>query len=236
MNFGAHSPYKSPNENESGFLADQAEKLFGKMGSAARDYLLRRFPLPRKHRFPMPLSVATFRAGDETSQSHATTQGIFLSDRLVISASDEKLAEGIAITSIFIGSDSCLVNNNPVTLAIFSAQAVDSLFTFPVSEPGITISLSFHNSKGHSRYAYPVKKLNSKWAKVKIGKRHERCDHHMGPGLQCPHPAHHQPHHDYRPPSLTPPSPQVTLFPVMLGEYLYSNDPRRHSVPYPRIG
>jgi hypothetical protein len=103
----------------------------------------------RGTRQPLPFPVANFpastAAGAGTEESNTTSQGIFRPSRLIVAVADTSLGTSIAITSIFVGSESCLVNNNPLTAAIFQATGVDCEVTFPTADPGITIALSFAN-------------------------------------------------------------------------------------------
>jgi hypothetical protein len=100
-------------------------------------------------RQPLPFPIANFpastAAGGATVASNTTSQGLFRPSRLIVAVADTSLGTSIAIDSIFVGSKSCLVNNNPLTAAIFQATGVDCEVTFPTAQPGITIALTFTN-------------------------------------------------------------------------------------------
>lgn len=102
----------------------------------------------RGTRQPLPFPIANFPASSAVGVSEisdTTSQGIFRPSRLIVAVADTSLGTSIAITAIFVGSESCLVNNNPLTAAIFQATGVDCEVTFPTADPGITIALSFSN-------------------------------------------------------------------------------------------
>jgi len=98
----------------------------------------------RGTRQPLPFPLANFvtaAAAGTTATSQTTSQGLFRPSRLIVAVSGDAAGVSMALTSIFVGSDSCLVNNNPLTAALFQPTGVDCEITFPTADPGITISL-----------------------------------------------------------------------------------------------
>jgi hypothetical protein len=222
----------SDRNQQSGFFVEYLDKFVWKIGSAARDYFALKFPSPKRLMGPIAFRAVTFVSGSETETAAVASQGFFLPDRLVVVTSDEKLAQSISITSIFIGSDSCLINNYPLSIALFRADSIMCHQTFPVVSPGITMAITFQNSNPIKPVEYPLTyaipvKLDPNWKKVKISKRREQCNHLLAPDRRCPFPLHHSPRHEYPPLPYRAPAPQLKLFPVMLGEHLRTNDPRR---------
>jgi hypothetical protein len=99
-------------------------------------------------RQPLPFPSATLAAAiGATNTSTTTSQGIFRASRLVVAVSTDTTPLGttVAISSLFVGSVSCLVNNNPLTAALFQMNGVDVTITFPTAGSGISISIGFTN-------------------------------------------------------------------------------------------
>jgi hypothetical protein len=99
-------------------------------------------------RAPLPFPASSLGAAiGDTGTSSTTSQGIFRASRMIVAVSTDTTPLGttVAITSLFVGSQSCLVNNNPLTCALFQPNGVDCAITFPTAGSGITISVSFAN-------------------------------------------------------------------------------------------
>jgi hypothetical protein len=78
----------------------------------------------------------------QTGIAKSISQGEFRAEKLVIGNAVDSTGQTILVTSIFVGAESCLVNSNPVTSSIFTANAVDCSVTFPTAGPGIEISVT----------------------------------------------------------------------------------------------
>jgi hypothetical protein len=99
-------------------------------------------------RAPLPFPATTLGAAiGAAGTSSTTSQGIYRPSRLIVAVSTDTTPLGttVAITALFVGSQSCLVNNNPLTCALFQPNGVDCSITFPTAGSGITISISFAN-------------------------------------------------------------------------------------------
>ena len=100
----------------------------------------------RGTRQPLPFPTVNFptaSAAGVSSNSQTQVQGIFRPSRLIVAVSNDTAGVTIALSSIFVGSDSCTVNNNPLTAAIFQPTGVDCEVTFPPADPGITVAIGF---------------------------------------------------------------------------------------------
>jgi hypothetical protein len=120
------------------------------IGKFARDYLLERFPIPLVQRTPLAFPTALLTPRGPTlrgkrSDVATISPAFFQPERLVCSVPGDPGGVTVLLTNIFVGSDSCLVNNNALTVALFQASSVDCQMTFPVAGPGIQISLQFES-------------------------------------------------------------------------------------------
>jgi hypothetical protein len=109
------------------------------------------FEAMRGTRQPFPFPLLTFGGagagpGNPLIQTtKASSQGVFRPERLIIVDSASASGVNMAVTAMFVGSESCLVNNNPLTTALFQPTGVELGLTFPTAGPGITISITLAN-------------------------------------------------------------------------------------------
>ena len=94
---------------------------------------------------PLPFPTATVQPSGAATSS-TVSQGIFRPSRLIVVNSLDTTGASIAISSLFVGSESCLVNANPLTTALFQPTGVECGITFPTAGPGITVSIVFANN------------------------------------------------------------------------------------------
>lgn len=100
----------------------------------------------RGTRQPLPFPTATIAintAVGGTASSVTTSQGIFRPSRLICAVAGDAAGVTVALTQIFVGSDSCLVNQNPLTAALFQPTGVDCDITLPTAGPGIQVQIGF---------------------------------------------------------------------------------------------
>lgn len=193
----------------------------------AMDFLSDRFPRPKNTPSPLPFATVYFGVGEEAASVSVSSQGWFKPRRLLVSAGPKDLASGIGISQIFIGSDSCLVNSNPIPAQVFSSQISDEKdppMAFPPADPGISIQLGFVNSLPIPRtitppsYPIPTKSDLTKRSKRKGNLNVAICDRLMSNGKRCPFPEDHYPSHTWTVVE-APPSPKIAVQAVMLGHY-----------------
>jgi hypothetical protein len=111
----------------------------------------------RGTRQPLPFPAATLAGTVAASATSSTTsQGVFRPSRLIVVNTQDATGASIAITAMFVGSESCLVNNNPLTTALFQPTGVECGITFPTAGPGITISITFGNVTTTTTTVFPA--------------------------------------------------------------------------------
>jgi hypothetical protein len=211
------------------------KRILRPAGEYARDFLLARFPIPPKPPNKKFVTLAfrpvTFREGIQYEQTDVVAQGIFEPRRLIIVPNDRKLAEGIVVSSIFIGSESALSNNNPLPIESFYPDHVDEDLTFPTTcGGGITLNVAFEHTKPLRSYVPPPVQMRIAFpVKGKSPRKGARCEVYVfgakkdDPPRRCPLKYGHKPIHEWPPLPPEPPRPppaQVVLHAAMLGAYL----------------
>jgi len=87
-------------------------------------------------------------AGTVGAQATASTvsQGIFRPSKMIVVNSQDSTNAAIGVASILIGSETAMVNSNPLIGSVFLATAVECGVTFPTAASGITISVTYQNN------------------------------------------------------------------------------------------
>jgi hypothetical protein len=70
------------------------------------------------------------------------SEGTFRPQRLLVSGEGSKR---VAVTSLRFGDLECLVNDSPLTCALFQPDGVDVDMAYPPVAPGKTIAITFYN-------------------------------------------------------------------------------------------
>ena len=79
-----------------------------------------------------------------TTQS--TSQGIFRPSKMIVANSQDSAGLSVSITQILVGSETAMVDQNPLIGAVFLATAVECGITYPTADSGITISVTGANN------------------------------------------------------------------------------------------
>lgn len=87
----------------------------------------------------------------------ATTvsQGIYRPSKMILVNSQDPLSgTSLSVSNILIGSETALVNTNPLIGSVFLPQAVECGVTFPTASPGITIAVTVTNNTASTTTAF----------------------------------------------------------------------------------
>jgi len=90
-----------------------------------------------------------------TTQTQGTTsQGIFRPSKMILANSQDAGGISVSVTQILVGSETAMVNQNPLIGCVFLATAVECGITFPTANPGITINVTLQNNTASTTSAY----------------------------------------------------------------------------------
>jgi len=82
-----------------------------------------------------------------TGSLKSTSQGIFRPSKLIlVNSQDPTGGASISVAQILVGSETAMVNENPLIGTVFLATAVECGVTFPTASPGITITITVSNN------------------------------------------------------------------------------------------
>jgi hypothetical protein len=93
---------------------------------------------------------------NQQGTSSTVSQGIFRPSKLVFVNSQDSTNASISVTNILIGSETAMVNSNPVIGSLFLATAVECGVTFPTAGSGITIAITFQNNTTTTTTVFPT--------------------------------------------------------------------------------
>lgn len=92
-----------------------------------------------------------------TGISKTVSQGIFRPSKMIlVNSQDGSVNAVITVNSILIGSETAMVNENPLIGAVFTNTAVECGVTFPTANPGITIAITFGNVTAVTTTVFPT--------------------------------------------------------------------------------
>lgn len=84
----------------------------------------------------------------------STSQGIFRPSKMILANSQDQAGLSVSVTQILVGSETAMVNQNPLLGAVFLATAVECGVTFPTADSGITITVGLVNNTSSTTTAY----------------------------------------------------------------------------------
>ena len=89
-----------------------------------------------------------------TGSTASTSQGIFRPSKMILANSQESQGTAVSVTQILVGSETAMVNQNPLIGCVFLATAVECGITFPTAAPGITITVTLQNNTASTTTAF----------------------------------------------------------------------------------
>ena len=97
-----------------------------------------------------------FVAGVVGAQATTTTvsQGVFRPSKMIVANSQDASGLSLSVSQILVGSETAMVNSNPLIGAVFLATAVECGVTFPTADSGITISVTLQNNTASTTTGY----------------------------------------------------------------------------------
>lgn len=114
-------------------------------------------PVPASEQAPFSFPLVTLEPGETSKTTYQASHYVFRPVRLLVAVGHGRWAsptdrdhyeEGeddtsaLAITKIFVGSESCLVNDHPLSVKLFELGGVDAEVAFPAIAPEIYASIT----------------------------------------------------------------------------------------------